>query len=60
MKLVAVLVALFAGHMAAMTVPPPALDDPAVRRRLEVEQCIITYQTCETRVIDGTRITSNW
>ena len=60
MKLVALLFALLAGHVAAMTVPPPALDDPAVRRRLEAEQCLVTYQTCVTRIVDGTHITNNW
>ena len=60
MKLVALLVALLAGHVAALTVPPPALDDPAVRRRLEAEQCVVTFQTCVTRIVDGTHITNNW
>jgi len=59
MKLVALLVALLAGHVAAMTVPPSALDDPAVRRRLETEHCIVTFQTCVTRIVDGTHITNN-
>jgi len=56
MKLVALLVALMAGPIFAMTMPPPALDDPAVRRRLEAEQCIVTHQDCVTRIIDGTHI----
>jgi hypothetical protein len=60
MKFVALLVALLAGPVFAMTMPPPALDDPAVRRRLEVDQCIVTYQTCVTRIVDGTHVTNNW
>jgi len=59
MKLVALLVALLAGHVAAMMVPPPVLDDAAVRRRLEAEQCVVTFQTCVTRIIDGTHITNS-
>jgi hypothetical protein len=60
MKSFALLVALMAGPIFAMTVPPPALDDPAVRRRLEAEQCLVTHQTCVTRIVDGTHIINNW
>jgi len=60
MKLINVLLALVAGPAAlAMMVPPPALDDPAVRRKLDMEQCVVTYQTCLTRVVDGHHMTSN-
>jgi len=60
MKLITVLLALVAGPAAlAMMVPPPVLDNPAVRRKLDTDQCVVTYQTCVTRIIDGHHITNN-
>jgi len=58
MKPVGLLCLLLAGPAAAMTVPPPNLEDPAVRARLESESCVLTFQTCVTR-IDGNHITNN-
>jgi hypothetical protein len=61
MKLITVILALVASPAAlAMMVPPPALDDPAVRRKLDTDQCVLTYQTCLTRIVDGNHVTSNW